>query len=288
MTFTVTNTGPTEMDLILSIVQEELVRSAKLRPTVRDFSAQAEQGVKQIEIPRYDTHFADPGAQADDGLVADQTIDFAVDTLAISDWKTLPWSLPDRVVRQSRIPVEAELARSAGRKMGNYLDDKIIEQLRLAANGTGGLPDHIRQMSGTGNTEMTLADITLGRQLLKRAEVDIDSQPVYLLVSPEQEKVMLDLDNFRNADSYGSREALVDGEIGKVYGCRVIVHNGLAAAEAIMYVKDAVAIAVQKDLKFETRRAALGRQKTEYAFSMGAGYTVLEQGVKQVLFNSAI
>lgn len=285
MTFTSTQTGPTEMDLILAMVQEELVRSAKLRPTVRDFSAlAAEQGIDELKIPRYDTHFADPETQPDAGSVSAQTVNFEVDTLSISDWKTLAWELPDRVVRQSRVPLEPELARSAGRKMGIYLDDKIIEQLRLAADGTGGLPDHIIQMSGTSNTAITLGDISEARKLLKQANVNTDG--CFLLISPAQEKELIDLDEFRNAEKYGSREALLEGEVGKIYGCRVMVHNGLADAEAIMYSSDAVGVAVQKDMQFEERRADLKSQKTEYAFSMGAGYTVLEQGVKQVLINS--
>ena len=284
--FTTANTGPTEMDLILSIVQEELIRKAKLRPTVVDLSSQAEKGLKSIEIPRYDSHFANPAAQNPDGetATATQTVDFDTDVLDLDKWVTLPYDIPDRISRQSRVNLEAELAGSAGRTFGKYIDDELIVALRAAADGTGGLPDHRIQLSGGTNDEITLEDITEARRLLNVADVSEDDR--VLLVSPDQEKVMLNIDNFIKANEYGSREGLLDGEIGRVFGFRVMVHNGLASAEAIAYQKQAVAYAMQKDMMFESRRATLGLQKTEYAFSAGWGTVTLEQGVKQVLLNS--
>jgi len=282
-TFTTTQTGSTEMELIASIVQEELIRTAKLRPTVRDESARATKGIKQIELPRYDSHFADPGALNPDGVTATpaQTVDFATDVLALDDWTVLPYEIPDRISQQTTISIEAELAGSAGRTYGKYIDDQIIAELRLASAAA---PDHRIQLTGGTNDEITLDDITEARRLLNVAEVSEDDR--WLLVSAAQDKVMLNIDNFISAEKYGARTALLQGEIGMVFGFRVVVHNGLSDAEAIAYQKEAVAMAVQKEVKFETRRAALGTQKTEYAFSMGMGFTVLEQGVKQVLLNT--
>ena len=79
-TFTTTQTGTTQMDFIMSIVQEELIRSAKLRPTVVDLSSQADKGVQNIDIPRFDSHFSAPSALNPDGVTptASKTVDFAV------------------------------------------------------------------------------------------------------------------------------------------------------------------------------------------------------------------
>ena len=279
------NTGSTEMDLILSIVQEELTRAAKLRPTVRDFSASVSKGVKSIEIPRYDSSFSGPAAQNPDGTtpVTQQTVTFATDVLNLDKWVTLPWQVADRVSRQSMLNLEAELAASAGRKFGEYIDDELIAALRLAADGTGGLPDHRIQLSGATNTQITLDDVAHARELLNKQ--NISEMDRYMLISPAQERAMLNIHNFIEADTYGAREALLDGEIGRVFGFRVMVHNGLADLEAICYHRDAVGHAMQKDLSYETRRADLALQSTEYAFSAGWGTVVLEQGIKQVLIN---
>ena len=279
------NTGATEMDMISSIVQEELVYSAKLRPTVKDVSSMATKGLKSLELPRFDSHFASPADQNPDGVTAvdKQTVNFATDVINLDKWKTLPYEVPDRVSRQTMIPLEAELATAAGKTMGRHMDEDIIVELRKAADGSGGLPDHRIQLENNTNTEISLGNITEARKLLNKANVSESDR--YLLISPCQEKAILDLDTFRNADTYGSDSSRVNGEIGRLYGFRVIVHNALNDAEAIAYQRDAVAIAVQREVRFETRRAQLCLQKTEYAFSVGWGATVLEQGVKQVLIN---
>jgi N4-gp56 family major capsid protein len=282
-TFTTTQTGPTEMDLILSVVQDELIRAAKLRPTVVDMSSSAEKGVKTIEIPRYDTHFANPAAQNPDGVtpVTSQTVDFQTDSLDLDKWVTLPYEIPDRISRQSRVNLEAELAASAGRTFGKYIDDELIVALRAASAAA---PNHRIQLSGGLNDEITLDDITNARELLNKA--DVKEEDRWLIVSPKQERAMLNISNFIEADKYGAREALLNGEIGRVFGFRVMVHNGLSDDEAIAYQREAVAFAMQKDMMFESRRAQLGLQKTEYAFSAGWGTVTLEQGVKQVLLNA--
>jgi N4-gp56 family major capsid protein len=287
-TFTsASNTGVTEDQVIASIVQEELIQASMLRPTVTDLSSFADKGVKAIDWPRFDASTSlGPAAQNPDGVTenAGQTVDFAVDTLNLNDWTSIPYEIPDRVSRQTRINLEAELARSAGRRYGEYMDDQIIVQLRLAADGTGSLPDHEIDLDGADAqgtaSAITLDGIAKARRLLNRANVPQSDR--FMVIPPEQEQVLIGLDNFRNADKYGSREALLSGEIGQIYGFRVIVHNGLNSNEACMYHRSAVAVAVQQEVKFETRRATLKLQKTEYSFALGMGQQVLDEGRRQV------
>ena len=182
---------------------------------------------------------------------------------------------------QSRISVEAELAKSAGKDMGNYIDDQIIANLKLASAAA---PDHLRDLDGAATagvaSSITLEGISTARQLLNRANVPQTDR--WLVIPPEQEKALIDLDNFRNADKYGDRSALLRGEIGQIYGFRVMVHNGLASNEACAYHKDCSAVAVQQEIKFESRRADLRVQATDYSFALGMGDTVLNDGKMQV------
>jgi N4-gp56 family major capsid protein len=283
-TFTsASNTGATEDQVISSIVQEELIQASLLRPTVTDLSSMAQKGVKAIDWPRFSASSLAPAAQNPDGTTetAGQTATFAVDTISLNDWTSIPYEIPDRVSEQSMINLEAELARSAGRRYGEYMDSKILVKLRLASTSA---PDHKIDLDGSDThgvaTAITLDGIAKARQLLNRQNVPQSDR--FLVIPPEQEKVLIGLDNFRNADKYGSREALLNGEIGQIYGFRVIVHNGCASNEAMAYHKSAVAVAVQQEVKYETRRSRLGLQKTEYAFAMGMGQAVLDSGKRQV------
>jgi N4-gp56 family major capsid protein len=282
------NTSVTEMDVIASIIQEELIQASLLRPTVTDLSSMAQKGVKQIDWPRIDasTSFA-PAAQNPDGVTenAAQTVTFEVDSLSLNDWTAISFEIPDRVSRQSMVNLEAELAKSAGRRYGEYMDDQIIVQLRLASASS---PDHElgfgSDTSGVG-TSVSLDDIAKAREKLNRASVPQSDR--YLVIPPEQERVIIGLDNFRNADKYGSRDALLKGEVGEIYGFKVLVHNGLNSNEMLAYHKSACAVAVQEEIKFETRRAKLTLQKSEYSFAMGMGQKVLDEGRRNIHFLGA-
>jgi len=276
-------TSATENDVILSIVQDELLREAKLRPTVIDLSSQVSKGDKSVSVPKFSASFAGPAAQNPDGLTATeyQSPTFDVDTIDLDKWQTLPYRVPDRVSMQTKMPLEAELARSAGQQMGIYVDDQIIAQLRLASTAT---PDHNIDLDGSAAsgsaTALTLEGISKARELLNRQ--NLPSSDRWLVIPPELEKDLIDLDQFRNADKYGSREAILEGEIGKIYGFRVMVHNGLNANEACAYHRSAVGIAMQMEIKFETQRAEVTLQATDYAFSLGMGDTVMDGGRRQV------
>lgn len=285
----ISTTAATERDLVLSIVQDELNRNNFLRPTIMDLSSQAVKGAKTIDVPKFTSGMPAPQAQNADGLtpVDLQAAVFSVDTITLNKWQNLAYRVPDRQSMQSAIAVEAELAKSAGARMGEYIDDQIIANLRLASAAA---PDHDRALDGgvlggAGATEITLAGISKARELLNRANVPQTDR--WLVIPPEQEKALIDLDNFRNADKYGSREALLKGEIGEIYGFRVMVHNGLSSNEACAYHSSCSAVAVQQEISFESQRADVTIQATDYSFKLGMGDTVLDGGKRQVYMHSA-
>lgn len=277
--------GSTEDTVILSMVQEELLSKAVVRPTVMDMSAQATKGVKSIEIPKFASSFSAPAAQNPDGTteVAFQTLSLAVDTLNLDQWKNLPFRIADRVSIQNRVDLEGTLARSAGQQMAIDMDEYVIAQLRLASSAS---PDHNIDLDGSAvsgaASEITLPGINQARALLKKQNVsDLDGGMV-LLISVEQEKHMLNIANFIKADEYGSREALLNGEIGRVYGLRVVVSNLLADNEAFVYHRSCMAFAAQKDVSFERQRADVRLQAWDYSFSVGYGATILDGGKRVV------
>lgn len=275
------STAATEDSIILSIVQDELLDAAKLRGTVTEYMAP--KGAKEIQVPKFSASFDGPQPQNPDGAttVDFQDIAFATDTISLDKWVNLPYRIPDRTSKQTVVAVEAEAARSAGKQMGIFIDDQIITELRLASTAA---PDHLRALDGDATsgvgTALTLDGITTARMLLNKQNVPADER--WFVIPPDQEKELLDLDQFRNADKYGSREALLDGEIGRIYGFRVMVHNRLAANECLAYHKSAVGLAVQQEVEFERQRADVRLKATDYSFALGMGVKVMDGGKRQV------
>lgn len=278
MAFTTTEVGATQDDIILSIVQEELLSRAVVRPSIMDMSDQAVKGVDEIKIPKFSSSFSGPAAQNPDGVTetAFQTLDLDTDTLALDQWKNLPYRIVDRIEAQNRVNLEATMAQSAGQQMAIDIDSYIITQMATATTTV--------DLGGTADDEMTLEAINEARAELKKANVTDLGGELFLLVSPELEKDMLNIDNFISAEKYGSREALLNGEIGRVYGMRVLVSNLLADDEGYAYHRSCLAFAAQKDVSFERQRADVRIQGNDYSFSVGYGAVLLDGGSRIVKF----
>lgn len=280
--FTTSEVGSTEDTIILSIVQEQLLSKAIIRPTIEDMSSQAVKGVKSIELPRYDSAFAGPAVQNPDGTtgVTFQTLDLAVDALDLDKWKNLPYRIADRISVQNRVNLEAELAKSAGQEMAIDLDDAILVELATATINV--------QFDNDTNTTISVANINTAKASLKKNNVTDLGGEITLLISPAQEEAMLNLTQFIDASVYGAREALLNGEIGRVYGARVVVSNLLADAEAYMYHRSCCAFAMQKEVNFERQRSTVDLQAWEYSFSSGYGVQLLDQAKRIVKFSNAV
>ena len=280
------NTQATEMELITRIVQEELLENTVIMGSMTDYSGLVEDGIKSLEIPRFEAdttpgsgRLGDPNTQNPDGTtpVAFQTATLTTDVINLDDWRNLSYRIADRVKMQSRVPLEAELARKAGQEFAIYVDKTLRDQLNtLTAEVNYG---------GSGVDTMSLAAITEARRDLNKENVPQSDR--ILLISPDKEKDMLDIPNFIEADKYGSRQALLNGEIGQVFGFRVLVSNILLDDEAYAYHRECIGFAMQKQVQFETDRPSVALQVTDYGYSAGWGYTVMYDGRKGIKFTVA-
>lgn len=277
------DTAATEMELITQIVQAELLENTVVMGTVTDYSGLVQPGIKSLEIPRFEAdtttgsgRFGGPSAQNVDGetAVAFKSASLVTDTIALDKWVNLPYRIPDRVAAQSRVPLEAELARKAGKEMAIYVDQQLIAELNTLTQVRNYATDDV----------MALADIVAARTTLDRQNVPQSDR--YLLISPERHADMLNIANFIKANEYGSREALLKGEIGEVYGFRVLISNLLTANQAFAYHKECVAMAMQQQVDFESQRADVNIRATDYSYAAGWGAQLMYDGRKGVKFQN--
>ena len=130
---------------------------------------------------------------------------------------------------------------------------------------------------------ISLSNIAQARLILDKEFVD--SRDRYLIISPAQEKAIINLDNFKQADKYGSREALLNGEVGQIYGFTVIKSSLLDDDEAYAVHKKCVNFAMQQGLDMETQREDVEIRSTAYSFAVGWGLTVMDGGAYGVKFS---
>ncbi len=284
------NTGVTEMELIASIVEKNRLANTVLMGTTTDRSNLLIPGVKSLELPRFHNtdsagfrRFGDPETQNPDGetAVAKKTVTLENDVINLDQWKNLSYSMADRVIVQSRVPLISEFAKQAGKDMARYQDESVqtaYQSLTATVIYNGPADPDIPALTAT----MSLSNISQARLLLDKEYVDRSDR--FLVISPAQEKAIINLDNFKNADQYGSREALINGEVGRIYGFTVILSTLLADDEAYAVHKKCVNTATQKGLDFETQREDVTLRSTCYSFAIGWGLTVMDGGAYGVKF----
>lgn len=285
------NTGLTEMELIASIVEENRLADTVLLNTANDRSNLVQPGIKSVEIPRFhstDTagnrRFGNPETQNPDGQtpVAKKTVSLQTDKIDLDQWKNLTYTIPDRVEMQSRVALVAEFAAQAGKDMARYMDESVqaaYASLTQSVTYTGPADANIPALTAT----ISLSDIAQARLILDKQYVS--SMDRYLIISPAQEKAIINMDNFKQADKYGSRDALLNGEVGQIYGFTVIKSNLLADDEAYAVHKKCVSYAMQKGLDFETQRADVTIRATDYSLAVGWGLKVMDGGAYGVKFS---
>lgn len=274
----VTETQATGMDLISSIVQEALVQEAVLFPLVQQYSAP--MGVKQVEIPRSD--LPSVSTKTENTQIDAQALTFATDALALDQHKAIQYLVEDIARAQANIPLIEDLLMKASKKLAEDMDDYVYEQLKLASASN---PDHRVAYNNSGSADtMGKEDILNARKLLNIQSVPQDSR--FLAINPLQESELLAIDTFVEADKYGATTPLYNGELGRLFGFRVVMTNVVDSKEAVAFHQSACAFARQIAPKVESDRD-LANLSDRLSISHLYGAKVLDSGKRCVKLGTA-
>jgi N4-gp56 family major capsid protein len=141
-------------------------------------------------------------------------------------------------------------------KWANDVDVAVATGLNAATNAAAGAPGAMDLYGGSATATNTLADgdvlstdlIAEGKKLLrskwnyywtggvltkdsdlKNPWENTPDSPYVLFIAPEQEEILLTDSQFVNAAEYGGGEIVLNGEIGKYLGVKVVVSNNTPA-----------------------------------------------------------
>ena len=270
----VTETSAAAMARVADFAQLYLQQESKLMPTVTDYSYLATKGASSIKLPRSGGFTV--GDKGENTSVDSQVITYAADTISLNQHRVVQFLLEDIADQQSMIAVTQDAVMKASKDMAKDVDDKIIVELKLASASA---PDHIIQYNDSTNEDIELVDILAARKLL--SDQHLDPRECFLGIGTAQEKNMLAIDNFISAEKYGSNEPIMNGEIGRVYGMRVIVHTGFGT-DSCFWHASAVGFAFQQAIRVQ-RDYDLANLAWRYSLDYLAGFEVLDGGKRNVL-----
>ena len=223
-----TQLGATKEAMIASVVQRELLEGLVVAPTVMDVSAFCEPGAKSIEFPKAGSFTV---ANRTEGSAGDATVlTFATDLLNLNQNAYVSWIVDYKSAVQSKISTQLVMAQRAASAHAYYLDQQIIAELEAAGDATA--------TAGA----ISYAIILEMRKRYRDRNGKLDQAT--LLVGTDSEQTLLNIDEFKRAEVYGSA-VIPNGVIGKIHGMNVVVSNKVAASSYYLYDKEAIAYGIQ-------------------------------------------
>lgn len=123
--------------------------------------------------------------------------------------------------------IMAEKTRDMGEALGQYLDNKIFSTLVATDTVASTIPSVVA--NGVAVSAIASSD-TLDTDDIADALYELeadDEEGKYLIIHPGQVKALRKLSDFIDASVYGGREVVLNGEIGRYLGLRVLVSSNV-------------------------------------------------------------
>lgn len=218
----------TKNDLIVSLVQKELRFQAKLLPYFTDYSAFAGKGLKSIQVPRFSSFTVQDRPTGIDGDVLALTA--AKDIINIDKRFYVSWIVDSMDELESSVEVQSLMLQRGATAHARAIDSALIANLRSVSVDLGNVP-------------VTYAQLLDMVTYLKKADANISDAA--FIVSPEQVKVLMGLNEFKSSEFYGSNP-IATGQVGRIMGIPVVEHNGLVDGELYLAERGAIGYAFQQ------------------------------------------
>lgn len=280
-------TGKTEVDavsmeMIASIIQDELIQRSILLPTVLDFSAMVGPGMDKLKIPRAGSFTAE--AKAENTALNAQALTMATDDLALDKHYAVQALIEDFAKIQSQPDVLRIYLERFASALAYQVDVDLYSQLSSPSTSS---PDHQIDWANAPTDTVTKADFLAAMKLLKIQNAPQDGN-FFALINPKRESEVLALSDFVDADKWvsGSESAKLNGVIGRVYGFNVLVSNIVSDDDCIFYHKSAVAFARQLMPRVQSQYQ-LEHLADRVSMDHVYGVKVLQSGKLQVAIGAA-
>jgi len=274
---TTTQTAATGLTVLDMMVQQYLVENAVLIPTIWDRTEALEQGAKSVDITRRSGFVAESKTEGSDYTA--QSITWTADTLTLDKQEGVYVQMTGKARLQSAFDQESNITIASIEALAEKLEGQVYTALAAVAASS---PDHKIAFQTTDT--LSLSDINRARLLLNKQKVPKDNNR-FLAINSDQEADLLDLEQFIHADKYGNSTPLVNGEIGRIYGFRILVTENVTASTALAYHRSHVAFCRQLGITFERDRN-LQNDLDLYLMQTLYGIKTLDAGVRGVLLNN--
>lgn len=263
------------MKEVSTFVQAELKQKSVLIPLVQNFAARA--GIDTIKIPKATGFTAED--KAENTALSAQVLTFSSDDLVMNKHKAVLVRLEEIAQLQATPDVVREILGRMSTELAYKIDVDIAAQLVLTSASA---PDH--RLAYANASTLAKADLLAARALLHAQNVPFNE--CVIGVSPQSEANLLAIQDFVSVDLYGSTAPVQLGELGRLFGAKVIMSNVFSSAATVIWHPTHNAFAMQANLSFK-RQDDLENVAQLFLASQIYGTKVLDSGKRAVLLGSA-
>jgi hypothetical protein len=272
----VTETSANALANISSLAQSFLIQQSILLPTVTNYSSLAVPGASSIKLPRSGGFTVN--AKAENVAASAQVITYAADTITFTH-NEVQFLIEKLAAKQSVVDVVSDAVMKATKALSLQVDAQILTELNLASSSN---PDHQIVFLDTATDVAAKGDVLAARKLL--VQQNVNPRECFLGFGAEKEAELLALADFVQAERYGSNMPIMNGEIGMIYGMKVIIHTSITDY-MLAWHPSAVGYAFSQniELDFDKDLANIG---TRYSLDYIGGAKVLDSGKRCVKVDS--
>ena len=269
----------TSLDPISQMVQMFLSQTGVLVQTVMDATSTVGPGQDSASYPKGTGFTAEDVTDDDSTLLQAQVATFTIDKMDLDKHKAVLVAVKEKASIQSLVNLMSEIQIRQTQAIVDAMEASIYAAL---AATSASAPDHRVAFDTTG--VIALSDISKSAYLL-----DVQNVPQterFLIINPKQKMQLRALGDFTDASKYGSNEVLMTGEIGEIFGFRVLSTNAVTADRAVAYHRTHAVFAMQQQMRFKMQDD-LDQVATKMLITALYGVKTLDSGKRGVLMGSA-
>jgi N4-gp56 family major capsid protein len=221
-----------------------------LVPLVKHYDRDIKSSGQTVEIPNISNLSAN--AKAANTQVTLNAPTETKTTLTINQHYESSVLIEDFLDAQAAYDLAAEYTKKTGYAIAEKMDSFVATDMT----------NNFTQVLGAYGTALSDTTILIANRYLDDAKAPGDGRN--LVVSPQGKQELLAIDKYVRYDALGiggSDNSIKNGQIGEIYGIKVFMSQNLVVTAGtptqnnhLLFHTEAYAIAVQKDMKFETQR----------------------------------
>ena len=271
-------TDAMKQTIIANIVQRQLIAKSVLAATVRNVSEFAVDGSDEIEFPK--TSNFTVVKKVSGTAVSAAALTYSTDKLLLNEHAVIQWLIEKKANKQSAINLETANLLNAANAHAKQVDLDIHAAMIAGVSAAG--PDHVIAFAGA---TFGRADIVKAMELLDIQEIPNELR--YMAIHPSEFATLLNITDFVDASKFGSSAPLINGEIGQLFGMKVLKSTVVTAGRPVIYQQEACALGFQLLPQFDSDKD-LSNLAMRYSLDQLYGAKVMQSGVGIVRLGAAI